>query len=180
MHKLGLQRDIDLALHLPMRYEDQTRLVPIGTLRDFEIAQVQGVVRDCRIETRGRRQLVARLADDSGELVLRLLNFYPSQQKVLAVGRCVRARGEVRGGFFGREMVHPEFHVVQPDTPLPQALTPVYPSTAALPQAYLRKAVASALTRAPLGELLPPRRPPCTSIRPCWPPCRRAACSAPP
>ncbi|MBL8313796.1 MAG: ATP-dependent DNA helicase RecG [Rubrivivax sp.] len=156
LHKLGLQRDIDLALHLPMRYEDQTRLVPIGTLRDFEIAQVQGVVRDCRIETRGRRQLVVRLADESGELVLRLLNFYPSQQKALAVGRCVRARGEVRGGFFGREMVHPEFRVVQPDTPLPLALTPVYPSTAALPQAYLRKAVASALTRAPLGELLPP------------------------
>jgi ATP-dependent DNA helicase RecG len=72
MHKLGLKRDIDLALHLPMRYEDQTRLVPIGTLRDFEMAQVQGVVRDCRIETRGRRQLVVRLADDSGELVLRL------------------------------------------------------------------------------------------------------------
>ena len=156
MHKLGLQRDIDLALHLPMRYEDQTRLVPMGALRDFEIAQVQGAVRDCRVETRGRRQLVVRLADESGELVLRLLNFYPSQQKALAVGQCVRARGEVRGGFFGREMVHPEFRVVQPDTPLPQALTPVYPSTAALPQAYLRKAVASALARAPLGELLPP------------------------
>jgi ATP-dependent DNA helicase RecG len=155
MRKLGLQRDIDLALHLPMRYEDQTRLVPIGALRDFETTQVQGVVRDCRIETRGRRQLVVRLADDSGELVLRLLNFYPSQQKALAVGRCVRAWGEVRGGFFGREMVHPEFRVVQPDTPLPQALTPVYPSTAALPQAYLRKAVASALQRAPLAELLP-------------------------
>jgi ATP-dependent DNA helicase RecG len=155
MRKLGLQRDIDLALHLPMRYEDQTRLVAIGALRDFETTQVQGVVRDCRIETRGRRQLVVRLADDSGELVLRLLNFYPSQQKALAVGSCVRAWGEVRGGFFGREMVHPEFRVVQPDTPLPQALTPVYPSTAALPQAYLRKAVASALQRAPLAELLP-------------------------
>jgi ATP-dependent DNA helicase RecG len=156
MHKLGLKRDIDLALHLPMRYEDQTRLVLIGTLRDFEMAQVQGVVRDCRIETRGRRQLVVRLADESGELVLRLLNFYPSQQKALAVGQCVRARGEVRGGFFGREMVHPEFRVVQPDTPLPLALTPVYPSSAALPQAYLRKAVASALARAHLAELLPP------------------------
>ena len=156
MHKLGLKRDIDLALHLPMRYEDQTRLAPIGTLRDFEMAQVQGVVRDCRIETRGRRQLVVRLADESGELVLRLLNFYPSQQKALAVGQCVRARGEVRGGFFGREMVHPEFRVVQPDTPLPLALTPVYPSSAALPQAYLRKAVASALARAHLAELLPP------------------------
>ncbi len=157
LHKLGLQRDIDLALHLPMRYEDETRLVPMAALRDFQTAQVQGVVRDCAVQTHGRRQLVVRLADASGELVLRLLHFYPSQQRALAVGQNVRARGEVRGGFFGREMVHPDFRVVQADTPLPQALTPVYPSTAALPQAYLRKAVASALQRAPLAELLPPQ-----------------------
>jgi ATP-dependent DNA helicase RecG len=156
MHKLGLKRDIDLALHLPMRYEDETRLTPIASVRDFETTQVQGVVRECRVETRGRRQLVVRLADASGELVLRLLHFYPSQQKALGVGQTVRARGEVRGGFFGREMVHPEFRAVAADAPLPQALTPVYPSSAALPQAYLRKAVASALARAALHELLPP------------------------
>ena len=156
MRKLGLARDIDLALHLPMRYEDETRLRPIGDLRDFQVAQVQGVVIDSRVETRSRRQLVVRMADDSGELVLRLLHFYPSNQKTLAVGQLVRVRGEVRAGFFGREMVHPEFHAVKPDTPLPQALTPVYPASAQLPQAYLRKAVASALTRAPLAELLPP------------------------
>ncbi|MDP1900229.1 MAG: ATP-dependent DNA helicase RecG [Rubrivivax sp.] len=156
MRKLGLVRDIDLALHLPMRYEDETRLVAMSSLRDFSIAQVQGVVQECRVETRARRQLVVRLADDSGELVLRLLHFYPSNQKTLAVGQLVRARGEVRGGFFGREMVHPEFRAVAPGAPLPQALTPVYPSSAQLPQAYLRKAVASALARAPLAELLPP------------------------
>ena len=156
MARLGLRRDIDIALHLPMRYVDETRLAPIGTLRDGSSAQVQGVVRDSRVETRSRRQLVVRLADDSGELVLRLLHFYPSQQKALAVGATVRARGEVRAGFFGREMVHPEFRVVAPDAPLPTALTPVYPASAQLPQAYLRKAVASALQRAPLQELLPP------------------------
>lgn len=156
MAKLGLRRDIDIALHLPMRYVDETRLVPIGTLRDGATGQVQGTVRDSRIETRSRRQLVVRLADASGELVLRLLNFYPSQQKALAVGATVRARGEVRAGFFGREMVHPEFRVVAPDAPLPATLTPVYPASAQLPQAYLRKAIASALARAPLHELLPP------------------------
>ncbi len=156
MARLGLQRDIDIALHLPMRYVDETKLAPIGTLRDGSSAQVQGVVRDSRVEQRGRRQLVVRLADDSGELVLRLLHFYPSQQKALAVGATVRARGEVRAGFFGREMVHPEFRVIAPETPLPTALTPVYPSSAQLPQAYLRKAVASALKYAPLQELLPP------------------------
>jgi len=156
MHKLGLVRDIDLALHLPMRYEDETRLVPIGQLRDFNTAQVQGTVTECRVEERSRRQLVVKLSDGSGELVLRLLHFYPSHQKTLAVGQTVRARGEVRAGFFGREMVHPEFRAVSADTPLPAALTPVYPSSAQLPQAYLRKAVVSALGRAPLHELLPP------------------------
>ncbi len=155
MLKLGLVRDIDLALHIPLRYLDETVLRPIGTLRDADMAQVQGTVTDCRVETRNRRQLVVRVADDSGELLLRLLHFYPSNQKTLAVGNLVRVRGEVRGGFLGREMIHPEFRAVTADTPLPSALTPVYPSSAQLPQAYLRKAVASALTRAPLHEILP-------------------------
>ncbi len=157
MHKLGLKRDIDLALHLPMRYEDETRIRPMGSLRDGDTAQVQGQVLDSRIETRGRRQLVVRLGDSSGELVLRLVHFYASTQKTLAVGQLVRARGDVRAGFFGREMVHPEFKAVQATTPLPQTLTPVYPASSQLPQAYLRKAVASGLLRAPLHELLPPQ-----------------------
>jgi ATP-dependent DNA helicase RecG len=156
MAKLGLVRDIDLALHLPLRYEDETRIVPIAALRDGETAQVQGTVRDLRIESRGRRQLIATLSDGSGELLIRLLHFYPSNQKTLAPGSLVRARGEVRGGgFFGREMVHPVFRSVESDTALPQALTPVYPATAGLPQAYLRKAIVGALARAPLDELLP-------------------------
>jgi ATP-dependent DNA helicase RecG len=99
--------------------------------------------------------LLVRLRDDSGELLLRFLNFYPSQQKQMAPGQRLRVRGEVRGGFLGREMVHPAIKGVEPGAPLPQALTPVYPTSAALPQAYLRKAVASALARAPLAELLP-------------------------
>jgi ATP-dependent DNA helicase RecG len=156
MEKLGLVRDIDLALHLPMRYEDETRLVRIADVREGETAQCEGLVRDSRIEFRPRRQLVVRLDDGSDELVLRFLHFYPSQQKQLAVGARVRVRGEVRGGFFGREMVHPAYKPVAQDTPLAEALTPVYPTSAQLPQAYLRKAVASALSRAPLDELLPP------------------------
>ena len=155
LRKLGLVRDIDLALHLPLRHEDETRLRPIDSLRDGSSAQVQGTVLECRVETRTRRQLLVRLADDSGELLLRLLHFYPSNQKTLAAGSLVRVRGEVRVGFLGREMVHPEFRAVRSDTPLPTTLTPVYPSSAQLPQAYLRKVVASALARAPLAELLP-------------------------
>ena len=105
--------------------------------------QVEGVVTDSRIQFRPRRQLVVKIADDSGDLVLRFLHFYPSQQKTLAAGKRVRVRGEARGGFFGLEMVHPAFKVVTPETPLPTALTPVYPSTVQLSQAVLRKAVAA-------------------------------------
>ena len=155
MDKLGLQRDIDLALHLPLRYEDETRLTPIADAREGETVQCEGIVRDSRIEFRPRRQLVVRLHDGSDELVLRFLNFYPSQQKQLAAGARVRVRGELRGGFLGREMVHPAYKVVAEDTPLAERLTPVYPTSAQLPQAYLRKAVASGLQRAPLQELLP-------------------------
>ena len=157
MEKLGLVRDIDLALHLPLRYEDETRITPIAALQDNEPAQVEGVVVDCQIELRSRRQLLVRVQDDSGALLLlRFLHFYPSQQKQMAVGTRLRLRGEPRIGFFGREMVHPVIKVVDDGTPLPASLTPVYPASAQLPQAYLRKAVASGLARADLREILPP------------------------
>ena len=154
MAKLGLVRDIDLALHLPLRYEDETQIARLGEAREGETVQVEATVAESRVEFRPRRQFVARLVDDDGEpLVLRFLNFYPSQQKALAAGVRLRVRGELRGGFLGREMVHP---VIKPaNAALPTALTPVYPTSAQLPQAYLRKAVGSALARASLLEVLP-------------------------
>ncbi|WP_150614862.1 ATP-dependent DNA helicase RecG [Pandoraea terrigena] len=155
--KLGLKRDIDLILHLPMRYEDETTLRKIGDVLPSELAQVEGVVTSSDVAYRPRRQWVVRIADDGHELVLRFLNFYGSQQKQLAVGTRVRVRGEVRGGFFGLEMVHPAYRVVQDAAaPLPESLTPVYPSAAGLSQAYLRKAIHNAMERTPLPELLPP------------------------
>ena len=155
--KLGLVRDIDLALHLPLRYEDETTVIPIAALRDGETGQVEAVVSDSKIQFRPRRQLVVTLKDEHGDdLVLRFLHFYPSTQKTLAVGKRVRARGEARGGFFGLEMVHPSFKVVAPGAPLPTSLTPVYPSTVQLSQAVLRKAVAAGLARADLDEIVPP------------------------
>ncbi|MCR5866208.1 ATP-dependent DNA helicase RecG [Aquincola sp. J276] len=156
MHKLGLVRDIDLALHLPLRYEDETRNIPVAQAREGGTVQVEGVVLEHRIETRPRRQLIVRIADDTGELTLRFIHFYPSQQKAMPEGQRVRVRGELRVGFFGKEMVHPAVKAVTADTPLAQAMTPVYPASAQLPQAYLRKAVASGLQRAALGEVLPP------------------------
>ncbi|HEY1611404.1 MAG TPA: ATP-dependent DNA helicase RecG, partial [Paraburkholderia sp.] len=154
--KLGLTRSIDLVLHLPMRYEDETTLTPIGELLPGGIAQTEGVVFDNEIAYRPRRQLLVKLRDDAGEeLVLRFLNFYGSQVSQMAPGKRLRVRGDVRGGFFGLEMVHPAVRVVDGDTPLPQALTPVYPSTAGVSQAYLRKAIDNALARTALPELLP-------------------------
>ena len=169
LEKLGLLRDIDLALHLPLRYEDETKLVPIAALRDGDVAQVEGVVTDSRVQFRPRRQLVVKIHDGADDLVLRFLNFYPSHQKTLAEGARVRVRGEARGGFFGLEMVHPSFKAVDEDTPLARALTPVYPASAQLPQAYLRKAVASGLSRADLSEQLPPG-----TVPPGLPPLREA------
>ena len=155
LEKLGLRRPIDFALHLPMRYEDETRLVPIGQLRDGSVGQVEGVVASCEVQLRSRRMLVVRLHDGRDDLVLRFLHFFPSHQKALAVGNRVRVRGEARGGFFGLEMVHPSFKAVAEGAPLATALTPVYPTSAQLPQLYLRKAVEANLLRADLAELLP-------------------------
>ncbi|WP_415914249.1 ATP-dependent DNA helicase RecG [Paraburkholderia sp. J67] len=154
--KLGLKSDIDLVLHLPMRYEDETTLTPIGELLPGGVEQTEGVVFDNEVAYRPRRQLVVKLRDHNGdELHLRFLNFYGSQVTQMAVGKRLRVRGDVRGGFFGMEMVHPAVKVVEGDAPLPQALTPVYPSTAGVSQAYLRKAIDNALSRAHLPELLP-------------------------
>jgi ATP-dependent DNA helicase RecG len=156
MEKLGLRRDIDLALHVPLRYEDETRLTAIAELRDGDTAQIEGMVQRCEIQLRNRRQLLVTLTDDAGDtLLLRFLHFYPSHQKTLAEGRRVRVRGEARGGFFGLEMVHPTFKAVDGDVPLATSLTPVYPTSASLPQAYLRRAIASALNRVDLTENVP-------------------------
>lgn len=153
--KLDLRVPRDLLLHLPLRYEDETRLTPIAAARPGFPAQVEGEVTGCEVSLRPRRQLVVCVRDASGTLVARWLHFYPSQQKQLAVGRRVRLFGEVRGGFFGREMVHPRVRPVAADEDLPEALTPVYPTTAGVGQATLRKLIDRALASEPLDDGLP-------------------------
>jgi ATP-dependent DNA helicase RecG len=154
LHKLGLVRDIDLALHLPLRYEDQTRVVRLADAREGQTVQIEGVVTHAEVTLRPRRQLLVTLDDGSDTCLLRFFTFYPSHQKALAVGAQIRARGELRGGFLGRTIMHPAFQPAGGE--LPDALTPVYPTSAQLPQAYLRKVVASGLARADLSETLPP------------------------
>lgn len=153
LRKLGLVRDIDFALYLPMRYEDETRIVRLADTRDGDMAQVEGVVTECEVAFRPRRQLIATIDDGSDTCQLRFFNFYPSQQKQLAVGARVRVRGEMRGGFVGRQMMHPT--VKAAGTALPNALTPVYSTVAGLAQPVLRREVRSGLARAVLDETIP-------------------------
>ncbi|MGI9151380.1 MAG: ATP-dependent DNA helicase RecG [Limnohabitans sp.] len=158
LRKLGLDRDIDLALHLPLRYEDETRIVRLADTREGDMAQIEATVVSCEIAYKPRRQLLVVVDDGSDTCTLRFFSFYPSQQKALAVGSRLRLRGEVKGGFMGRTMMHPSFHIAGGE--LPQALTPVYPTSAGLPQAYLRKAVHSGLVHAArhgfFTETIPP------------------------
>ncbi|MBI5626598.1 MAG: ATP-dependent DNA helicase RecG [Nitrosomonadales bacterium] len=153
--KLGIHHRADLLLHLPLRYEDETHLAPIATVQPGETVQVQGAITHNEIAFRPRRTLVCRLEDSGGELYLRFLNFYPSQQKQLVVGKQIRAVGEVRMGYYGLEMVHPKCRVVDDNTPLQQSLTPVYPTTAGLSQPILRKLIVNALDTLPLNDTLP-------------------------
>jgi ATP-dependent DNA helicase RecG len=162
--RLGISRDADLVLHLPLRYEDHTRLAPLTSLAPGLSLQVEGEIVKTDIQYRPRRQLVSLLADPArraahltAHLTLRFFTFYPSQQKVLAPGHRVRVFGDVREGHLGLEMVHPQFKVVSDDTPLPDRLTPVYPTTAGLGQETLRKVVARALASDPTltAETLP-------------------------
>ena len=152
--KMGLARDIDLALHLPLRYEDETRIVRLRDCREGDTAQIEATVTACEIAYRPRRQLLVTVDDGSDSCLLRFFSFYPSQQKALAVGTRVRVRGELKGGFLGWQMVHP---TVKPaGGELPSALTPVYSTVASLPQLYLRKAVLGGLARADLSDTFPP------------------------
>ena len=155
--RLGLSSDIARVLHLPMRYEDETQvfLIQDASRMHGATVQVEGVVTDCDIQYRPRRQLIVKINDDSGMLTLRFLNFYGSQVTQMAVGKHLRVRGEMRHGFFGDEMVHPTVKAVEPGAPLPQALTPVYPAGEGLSQALLRKAITDAMSRIDWRDTLP-------------------------
>jgi ATP-dependent DNA helicase RecG len=155
LSKLGIHTPFDLVLHLPLRYEDETSITRVDDLVPGETAQVEGEIIHSEVMYRPRRSLICQLQDESGILFLRYLNFYPSQQKQLAVGKKIRALGEAREGYFGLEMVHPKCHAGGENKALKQALTPVYPTTAGLPQPTLRKYILAALNSEELSDTLP-------------------------
>jgi ATP-dependent DNA helicase RecG len=140
-----------------MRYEDETQVISIeeARLHGGDTSQVEGVVTKNEIAYKPRRQLLVHIADDTGDLQLRFMNFYGSQIKQLAEGTRVRARGELKHGFFGAEMVHPAYKVVNEGAPLPTSLTPVYPAGEGLSQPVLRKAIGEAMKRVDWTDTLP-------------------------
>jgi ATP-dependent DNA helicase RecG len=141
---------------LPLRWEDESRIVPIRELRPDAGAQIQASIEHAEIAYRPRRTLNLVVSDESGQFGIRFLNFYPSQVKDFQPGNLFRFRGEVRGGMFGLEMVHPRYRRATPNTPLPTSLTPVYPTTAGLSQATLRKLIEKAMGKETIADTLPP------------------------
>ena len=144
-------------LHLPLRYEDETVLTPVERAPPGVAVSVEAKVLKAQVMFRPKRQLVVHAEG----LVLRFFNFYPSQlkqfQRAAEAGQRVRAFGEVRGGFFGAEMAHPRYRIVDEGEPLPQSLTPIYPSTAGMGQAELRAMILQALDAQELDDTLPDR-----------------------
>jgi len=148
--RLGLDTVQDLVFHLPLRYEDRTRVVPIGTLRQGDRAVIEGEVQLAEVVFRGRRALLCRLADGSGFVTLRFFHFSASQQAALTRGTRLRCFGEARPGPGGLEIVHPEYRRLIPGStpPADESLTPVYPTTEGVQQGRMR-----ALTGLALAEL---------------------------
>lgn len=160
--KLGIDRPAALLTHLPLRYEDQTHVTPMGALHPGTEALVAGEVLVAeRVRTR-RRMLVVRLGDGTGYLTLRFFHFHDRLQKSLARGARFACFGEVRPGPTGLEMVHPTLRRLgaDDDTPHKETLTPVYPTVSGLGQATLRRAVEQALSALREGRLDAYRLPP--------------------
>ena len=153
--RLNIASKLDLVLHLPLRYDDETHLYPIKDAPAGRDVLIEATVVETDIKYRPRRQLVCTLEDGSGNVMLRFFSFYGSQIKHFAAGARVRAFGEIRHGFFGAEMVHPRYRVVEAGAPVAEALTPVYPTTAGLGQDTLRKLIVRALASATLDDTLP-------------------------
>ncbi len=153
--RAGLVSDWDFVLHLPLRYEDETRITPIGDLIPGHESQVEAEVLSADVVYRGKRQLRVAVRDDTGQLMLRFLNFYSSQIKQMAVGRRFRIFGLVRGGLAGAEMIHPRVRTCDQADPLSLSLTPVYPSPEGVPQSWLRKRIDRALRDVDIDDVLP-------------------------
>ena len=147
--KVGLETLQDVLFHLPLRYQDRTRIVPIGALRPGQGAVVEGIVAGADVVMGRRRSLLVRLQDGSGTLSLRFYHFSQAQKEGLKRGTLVRCYGEVRPGSSGLEIYHPEYRALSGSEPIAveQTLTPIYPTTEGLTQQRLRQLSEQALAR---------------------------------
>jgi len=158
--RLGIETVEDLLFHLPLRYEDRTKVVTIDSLQVGETALIEGTILSTEVKLSRRRSLICMLNDDTGTLMLRFFHFYPAQQQQLQPGVKLRCFGEVRGGYHCLELVHPEYQRVDGNSSVLTVqthLTPIYPSTEGLSQTQLRLLVEQGLTSSSLEELLPPQ-----------------------
>ncbi|PZW66932.1 ATP-dependent DNA helicase RecG [Pseudomonas sp. URMO17WK12:I1] len=147
--KVGLETLQDILFHLPLRYQDRTRIIPIGALRPGQDAVVEGTVAGADVVMGRRRSLLVRLSDGSGTLSLRFYHFSNAQKEGLKRGTQVRCYGEIRPGSSGLEIYHPEYRALTGDEPpaVEQTLTPIYPTTEGLTQQRLRQLSEQALAR---------------------------------
>ncbi|MFC1666015.1 OB-fold nucleic acid binding domain-containing protein [Pseudomonadota bacterium] len=141
LDRLGIVTLQDLIFHLPLRYQDRTRVTAIGTLTGGREALVLARIELAEVVYRKRRSLLVRISDDTGSLTLRMFHFSNAQSAALRRGAWVWCFGEVRHGPVTLEMVHPEYRVFddKPSAPLADTLTPVYPTTEGVGQTTLRK-----------------------------------------
>ncbi|WP_421682896.1 ATP-dependent DNA helicase RecG [Stutzerimonas urumqiensis] len=147
--KVGLETLQDVLFHLPLRYQDRTRIVPIGSLRPGQDAVIEGVVAGADVVMGRRRSLLVRLQDGSGMLSLRFYHFSQAQKDALKRGTQLRCYGEARPGASGLEIYHPEYRALEAAeaVPVEQTLTPIYPTTEGLTQQRLRQLTSQALAR---------------------------------
>ncbi len=151
---LGIQRVQDLLFHLPIRYEDRTRICPLDCLVDNQPALVQGTVVRAYTTAARRPVLVCEIDDGRGLLALKFFHFFRSQQVKMRPGAMIRAYGDVRHGLLVPEMIHPEYqHIGRRPPPLADSLTPVYPKTDGLSQKTVQRAVAQAMECLHTGQL---------------------------
>lgn len=158
--KLGIHSVQDLLFHLPTRYQDRTRIRPLGSVQLGEEILIEGEVKLADIVMGRRRSLLCRVQDGTGQITLRFFHFNAAQKNAMRPGVLIRAFGEVRPGGAGLEMVHPEYQLVTGKwlAPPEQSLTPVYPMTEGLTQTRMRGLVRQAFTQFeqhPLPDLLP-------------------------
>jgi len=156
LNKLNIQNWFDLLLHLPVRYEDRTKITDIKDLKDNAFSQVLGKVIDVDIVFRGKRNLVVHLEDGYGDQIsLRYMHFYPNQKAQFEIGKYVLASGNIRKNLITTEIIHPETAVFKAqEVVLPENLTPIYPVTSGLGQKNIYRLINKALEFASSQKLL--------------------------